>query len=554
VPNSCGHRICSEDLLRVNGRCPKCRKVFDLKKDSIPTDHDLLQIIEAVSASLQGFSPVEESLDQCDTHEESKASGKCSCGLMLCTVCIAVHRKKGHTVRDVHQLLPLRCAKHKEEFKLFCFPCKSLICLICFVSHKQHDIIELSDAAELARRDADKLMLASRNRNQLVLGAINKIHSEEVDLQELEGKLCTEIDTAMDSIIAQLQEKRQSLKNDLVEHCQRRKKNLSEMRAVLEKDSVQMTEWCEAMQKSLSSGDGTHIIQSRDQLGLVIDNSLRAPLEVERLDIKFVNSIQTAVSSLDELSFIEVTTVDPQKCAASGSGLSAVSHPNLSGEFQIESRCSKGKLLDNRSLHFEVKVTGSPEWKEDAVIDSNYIGEGIWKYRFTLPKEAVIGSKYVISASIFGSQIQQSPFSGRVQANQVAELSCRVRGASSKYNDSRSPDNVLKRDDSLWVLGNGQLSGWIIFELKETGRISELHVNNYASAGMRSAVLETSLDMESWFRIKSFTAPAGDSKTYSKIDLDGNHPCKFVRVSFSDSYPGNPQTCINGMILKGYSP
>jgi len=146
--------------------CPLCRTNFTIPDDgigSLPKNYFVQQLIDIASPTstrCQGCSV--DGSEQSNDKLAIKFCVECSEG--LCESCVDIHRRV--TISRKHELVELSedggsmekamksktiyCDKHTEEaLKLYCFECKKVICMMCFVGlHQSHKCSDVKEVAE----------------------------------------------------------------------------------------------------------------------------------------------------------------------------------------------------------------------------------------------------------------------------------------------------------------------------------------------------------------------------------------------------------------------
>jgi len=165
-----------------------------------------------------------------ETTKVPSATNYCvDCSQNVCEKCSRIHTKMKtgpHVVvklgeelsEELIQLRKRRCEEHRDEtVKLYCYDCKTNLCSLCVaLKHKQHNIAEVSEAADKLGQDIDRHVRA-------VTDHICHVHSLGQLWEEQKQKFLTEaekheatvkqkgeekkklIDSHVDNLLQQLQ-------------------------------------------------------------------------------------------------------------------------------------------------------------------------------------------------------------------------------------------------------------------------------------------------------------------------------------------------------------
>lgn len=195
--------------------CPVCRKEFiipDEGMNGVQKNFFMDNIIEMTKIS---NPPEKTSCTFCleaiehldDSVEDLPVATVCciDCHENLCDDC-SMHHKKQKPTRN-HQIVPLgsevvprqvaplkSCNQHSNEhLKIYCFHCKTVVCVICFVeSHKSHECTDINKVADDFRQkigqDAQKMtQLLSEGTTRLTrLEEVRTDVNRKVDFMEKE--------------------------------------------------------------------------------------------------------------------------------------------------------------------------------------------------------------------------------------------------------------------------------------------------------------------------------------------------------------------------------
>ena len=149
--------------------CPFCRKEFVIPVgglEALPTNFFITKLLDVKEITMSKIKDIANYCDACSDIREEKeiATMYCiNCEQYLCTFCGNCHLKlkssKSHKVvatetgiqqSDLTKILLSFCDQHQERaIELYCFDCKSAICMLCFVEiHKLHNCSNIDKVAE----------------------------------------------------------------------------------------------------------------------------------------------------------------------------------------------------------------------------------------------------------------------------------------------------------------------------------------------------------------------------------------------------------------------
>ena len=154
----CLHQLTLREGLGKPFSCPECRKDTTLPEgglDNLPTAFFVNRMKEVHSKLELAHGKVEAKCEMCS---EDKAEAFCrQCAKFICADCVKSHKKmkgafSGHKVSTLDELreggaqdiVPQEptfksCEVHEQPMNVYCYDCKSLICLHCTVTaHRDH--------------------------------------------------------------------------------------------------------------------------------------------------------------------------------------------------------------------------------------------------------------------------------------------------------------------------------------------------------------------------------------------------------------------------------
>ena len=154
----CLHQLTLREGLGKPFSCPECRKDTTLPEgglDNLPTAFFVNRMKDVHSKLELAHGKVEAKCEMCS---EDKAEAFCrQCAKFICADCVKSHKKmkaafSGHKVSTLDELreggaqdiIPQEptfksCEVHEQPMNVYCYDCKSLICLHCTVTaHRDH--------------------------------------------------------------------------------------------------------------------------------------------------------------------------------------------------------------------------------------------------------------------------------------------------------------------------------------------------------------------------------------------------------------------------------
>jgi len=194
--------------------CPLCRKEFTLPSNGVeglPKNFYVASFLEM--KELLSVESKTNFCEVCNPDEESGsevqivASDYCfECQMKLCRKCAEQHKvikaTRSHKPVSIGQYTdaeilyqfkpPTRCDKHKDDIlKLYCFECKSAICMMCSaISHRNHECNDIDAVADDFRKqmayDANDVA-AGIDKCREMLDSIEKEKNEFIEQVEKTG-------------------------------------------------------------------------------------------------------------------------------------------------------------------------------------------------------------------------------------------------------------------------------------------------------------------------------------------------------------------------------
>ena len=229
----CLHTFCL-DCLRSHSRgkligdellCPVCRSSCRIPEAGITAFPLNFFVNDLLYAQNTAKSATDELLlcEMCfewsegDTTDIRQATKYCvDCSQYVCEKCSKFHIKMktgAHLVvpvgeeigKELIQSCKRHCKQHKDErVKLYCYDCKTSLCSMCAVlTHKQHNVAEISEAADELGKNIDEHITA-------VSDGITDVHDLEQQLDAQKQKFLTEAEQ-LEMIVKQNGEEKKRL-------------------------------------------------------------------------------------------------------------------------------------------------------------------------------------------------------------------------------------------------------------------------------------------------------------------------------------------------------
>jgi len=219
LKSHCQDKLCGDEIL-----CPICRNSCRIPQAGISAFPLNFFVNDMLYAQKTATLAADKLLlcDACvevsegETADIPPATKYCvDCSQHVCDRCSKIHMKMksgAHLVVTLgeemsSELIELRkrpCMEHKDEtVKLYCNDCKTNLCYMCFaMKHKEHNIVEISEAAEKLGQDIDEHIKALSD-------GITDVHNLKQQWEARKQKFLTEAEKLEMSIKRKGEEKKQ---------------------------------------------------------------------------------------------------------------------------------------------------------------------------------------------------------------------------------------------------------------------------------------------------------------------------------------------------------
>lgn len=211
----CGHTFCFKCLKRWHAdknpgermSCPMCRKEIEISSDGLddlPKNFFVVRLLEVNISTRYKSEEIDSWCEMCKAvkNKNESATKYCTyCEQYFCSICSTFHQNqkfaKTHKIiaiegdllhTDLKNLSVSFCNQHKDEvLKLYCFDCKTTICVMCFIEgHKSHNCSNVDIVAqELSERLEGDIEDVSTQ--------ILEIEKKEIELDQEQQKFMVQI-------------------------------------------------------------------------------------------------------------------------------------------------------------------------------------------------------------------------------------------------------------------------------------------------------------------------------------------------------------------------
>ena len=244
--------------------CPLCRKEFTLPSNGVedlPKNFFIANFLEM--KELSSVESKTSSCEACSGDEESEyevqnvASVYCiECQMKLCKNCerghkaikaIRLHKliKIGENVNAdmlYQSMLPAGCDEHKKEnLKIYCFECKSVICVMCYIElHSSHKCSDINKVQDDFRRqmtcDGDNIAVGVDKCREM----LDNLEKEKNEFVEQVEKTGVEINEKAEQLKQMIDVHKEKLMNELSSMKQKRMKEIESVREEIERQLLSM--------------------------------------------------------------------------------------------------------------------------------------------------------------------------------------------------------------------------------------------------------------------------------------------------------------------------
>jgi len=249
--------------------CPLCRKEFTLPSNGVedlPKNFYVANFLQMKELQMKELSSVESKTSPCeacsgDEESESEVQNVASifcveCQMKVCKICERGHKAikltRSHKLIEIgddinadefyQSMPPASCDEHKtKKLKLYCFECKSAICMMCFAElHKSHECSDIKkvqgDFCKQMASDGNNIA-AGVDRCREILDSLGKEKNEFVEQVEKTG---VEINEQTEQLKQMIDDHREKLMNELSSMKQKRIKEIESVREEIERQLLSM--------------------------------------------------------------------------------------------------------------------------------------------------------------------------------------------------------------------------------------------------------------------------------------------------------------------------
>ena len=218
--------------------------------------------------------------ENCETNDTATTRCKVCC-MFLCEFCTQSHRRtratKQHrlmTIEEVKAAGPAAltktsfCSKHKQEtLKLFCHTCDHPICRDCIiVEHREHRFVFIEDALVQQKQNITRSLELAKDNISSLTTAIESVEKVEKSVEASVTVINGEIDKFLDKVVAVVESKRKSLKEDLKRTSQEKVKQLQSQRGDLSFSLGSFQSSVNFAEDVLKKCDGVEVLSMKKQI------------------------------------------------------------------------------------------------------------------------------------------------------------------------------------------------------------------------------------------------------------------------------------------------
>jgi hypothetical protein len=302
--------------------CPLCRQEFTVPSsgvDELPKNFFIAKLL--VIKELEANATKTKSCDVCMSEdEENQQSPKTAdmfcvdCQLNLCKSCARLHSKmivsRDHTTMTFDELASVDrpaiyakfkatlCEKHKSEpVKIYCFDCKTAVCMMCYVKdHNLHKCSDVDEAAQEFRAGLTENIRTITNtltKYDKTLGVVDSKLANFLDqVQKTETAICQRADDLWKKIDIE----KQKLIAELNEIKTTREKQIKHVAQEIAQDKSSLESLKKYCDELLKKGTASEISREADNLRVRVEELAKMHNEEETmenvgyLEVAFVSS------------------------------------------------------------------------------------------------------------------------------------------------------------------------------------------------------------------------------------------------------------------------
>ncbi len=285
---SCFHVYCEHCLDRMIIRqgqleCPKCRQPTHLPPmgaSGLQAAFHIHHLFDIKDTLKKIKEPQKLACEKC-TKTTRKATSFCQqCTKFICDLCTTMHKEweefechdmvsienvEGDLIRLVSQKkMSLRCPKHDENMKLYCEPCRELICRDCTVHvHKDHKYCVIADTFESDKKDILDCLGPVKKQLEATNTALVNLDTRCGEIMELKTDVEADIHSKFDEIRRVLDDRETELMAQLEDHTQQQLKNLSAQREEVEILQTQRNSCVHFVTESVRTGSPGDVLKMK---------------------------------------------------------------------------------------------------------------------------------------------------------------------------------------------------------------------------------------------------------------------------------------------------
>ena len=367
---------------------------------------------------------------------------------------------------------PVFCAKQrheKEELKYFCKNCERAVCQTCvLIDHRGHALEHIEEEAERQKMEMKSMIETQQSKLQAKVTAVRKLDEDYARLVQQCEEVKSDIQRSVDSIIASIEAKKQSIFSAMEDQTKRSLQSItkseswggkcSEILATIKllynprvnihphshshshSQKTEIEHQIEVIKSTLDKADNVltrstnaEVVQVKKSLETILEgvdetakategNPKRLPILVFVENQKMLEIINT--ENIGTLEILQQT--EASQSVVEGKGIQEGT-VGCETQFSLTTKSAEGKQCYNKHdrVTVEIRDEQGREYATEVRIKNN--NDGSYKISYSLKDQG----KYNLTVKVNGKPIRQRPFSVEMKLFQFRPVFSFVTDGSS---------------------------------------------------------------------------------------------------------------------------